>query len=469
MVIASQAEDVFIEPPRTDTPFITPHPKQLKYINEKPQAHVRLALAGRQGGKTEIACIAFANELKTSRNEVFMVIAPTYKILYQATMVKLWEILHKLNPNFVVKKNETHQMYWKDLFGNIIFFRSTEKPDTLRGPTLKAALYDEAAMTPTGVAYRILRPALAVKGGNLWIATTPKGPNWILQLLIKPWKAGDPNFHVVTWRSIDNPAFPISEYEEALKWQDERWVKQEYDAVISDVGGLVFPEFNEADHVGLPEFNEKLPIYWGVDFGIANPTYIGYWQFDPKGGETDPKTNLPEGHHFMIDEFQLANYKFEDVLEFAFEKTYLKNKVPTLYPKPIRAACDPSGKYREKIAGVGTIDIMYDYGLNPYYQKDWNTQIVRMRGINILHRLLKKKMVTYHRDNCYNILKAFPLYSRKPQKEGERAEEMPIKDGIADHPMEAGFYHMLDLPIELKEEGPYIHDSYEASSESSGF
>jgi hypothetical protein len=444
------------------TKFIDPHPKQLAYLNERPSAKIRLALAGRQGGKTEIGCIAFAKELRSSQNEEFMVVAPTYKDLHQATMVKLENVLRKMHPKFIIRRDERIRMFWNDRYGNTIYFRTTENPDRLRGPTLKAALYDEAAMTPTGIGYRTLIPALSVKKGTLWITTTPKGPNWILQEIIKPWRSGAKDYHVVTWKSIENPAFPQAEYDNAKKYQDERWFNQEYNAEISDVGGLVFPEFVEQDHTNLYEYNPDLPIYWGVDFGIHNPTYIGFWQFDETAGE--------EGHHYQFDELQIRDYKFDDVLTFALEKGYTdKTDQFHLYPKPFRSACDPSGKYREKIAGVGTIDVMYEYGLSPYWEKDWNTAIVRMQGIQTVHALLKKKMISYHRDKCYNILRAYSLYSRKPQKEGERAEEMPYKDGTSDHCMEAQFYHFMRPPMKMGDTGVYIAEDYEPSSEFIGF
>lgn len=407
---------------------------QLSLWNDNPEARIRLALAGVQGGKTEAGCTAFARVLRRNRNELFMVVAPTYKILTQATMLKLEEVLRNIHPKWILKRDEKIRMEWRDRNGNIIFFRSADNPDYLRGPTLKAVFFDECAMVPTAHAYRILYQRVAVKKGTIWMTTTPKGANWLLREVIKPWEKGDPNFHVAKWRSIDNPVFPREVYENAVKYQDPRWVAQEYDAEITGFGGLVFPEFNEDIHVGVFPYREDLPVYWGVDFGIANPTYIGFFQIDPE--------TKKDGMIYMIDELQLRDMKFDEVLNVAL------NEKP--YPKPELAFCDPSGRYREKIAGVGTIDIMtdptYGFDIPVVAEENWNTHQMRMAGINELHKLLKTNSIMFHRDKCWNMIRAFGLYSRKPQEEGKPAEELPIKDGVSDHPMESTFYFTLGRP-----------------------
>lgn len=419
---------------------------QWSYWYDKPEAKIRLALAGVQGGKTEAGCIALAKELKENKNEQFMVVAPTYKVLSQATLIKLEEILKTIHPNWIVKRDEKVKMEWRDRNGNVIFLRSADTPDHLRGPTLKSVFFDECAMVPTVEVYRILYQRIAVKRGNLWMTTTPKGPNWLLREVIRPWQNGDPNYHLAKWRSIDNPAFPKEVYENAKKYQDERWVKQEYDAELSDIGGLVFSEFDEEEHTGLFEYNPDWPIYWGVDFGIGNPCYIGFFQIDESYGD--------HGFIYMIDELQLQGLKFPDVLPIALnEKGYLKDpsdEVLTPYPKPEMVFCDPSGRYREKIAGIGTMDVMmlpeYGFNLTVITEENWNTHQMRILGINEMHQCLRDRTIKFHRERCWNMIRAFSLYSRPTQKEGKRQDEMPIKDGVSDHPMEATFYFLLGRP-----------------------
>lgn len=420
-------------------------PGQYEYVHGKPEAVFRLALAGRQGGKTQIGCQEFANELFNNHNEQFMLVAPTYGVLDQASKLKLMEVLDAMYPmqadgkGWILKFDTPTHARWVDRNGNIIFIRSATDPNRLRGPTLKAVLFDEAALVPFPKAFRILKAAVAVKGGRIYMTTTPYGPNWLLREVIRPWEDGDSRYHVSRWRSIDNPAFPLEEYQDALKHQDERWVKQEYDAEIQDFGGLVFPEFDEELHIGEPAYDPSLPVYWGMDFGIANPTYIGYFQIQPPSRPGD------DPHINMIDELQLTDLKLDDILDIAL---YEKPTRERPYMKPQLIMCDPSGSHREKIAGTGADAIMRaePYKLAVMFQKNWNTSYMRQVGINEMHSLLKTNRITFHKDNCWNMIRAFGLYSRKSPEEGKRADEMPIKDRISDHPMEATFYFLIGRP-----------------------
>lgn len=438
-------------------------PGQHEFVHGNPQAQFRLALAGRQGGKTQIGCQEFARELMTNYNEYFMLVAPTFKVLNQASKEKLKDVLDHIYPKqsdgkgWIVKWDTPSREEWKDRNGNTIYLRSCKDPNVLRGPTLKAVFFDEAALVPTPDAFRILKVAVAVKGGRIYMTTTPYGPNWLLREVIKPFQAGDPRYHMAKWRSIDNPSFPMEEYEDAVKHLDERWVKQEYDAEIQGFGGLVFGEFDEETHVGLPEYDPSLPVYWGMDFGIANPTYIGYFQIVPPSVSGDVHIN-------MIDELQLKDYKLPDVLDIALEKPY---------HRPALVMCDPTGSHRQSIAGIGADVVMFSepYFLPVRYEKNWNSPYVRQVGMNEMHMLLKTNRITFHRDNCWNMIRAFGLYSRKAPEEGKRADERPIKDGVSDHPMESTFYFLLGRPrfflTEKEEEA--LYDGYEPSHYTTGF
>jgi len=410
-----------------------PFEGQSEYITGNPAAVFRLALAGRQGGKTQMGVQEFARELFQNTNEVFMIVAPTYKILAQATLLKLEEVLREIYPaGWIIAHNRVEGVM-RDRNNNIIFVRSCERPDTLRGPTLKGALFDEAALVPIAKPFRILRAALAVKGGRMYITTTPYGPNWLLQEVIKPWEKGDKRYHVAKWRSVDNPAFPMEEYEDAKKYQDPRWVAQEYDAEITGFGGLVFPEFVEGIHVGQPEYDPLLPVYWGMDFGWANPTYIGFWQIEP------PNMDRVEPQINMIDELQIKQTPIDEILETALGMPY---------KKPDLVFCDPTGSHHEKTSGAGATDIMTvePFNLSVMHAHRWNYNADRTIAINKMHRLLKTQRILFHEEKCWNMIRAFQLYSRPQPQEGKRADEKPIKDGVSDHPMEATWYFMLGKP-----------------------
>jgi hypothetical protein len=59
-----------------------------------------------------------------------------------------------------------------------IYFRSLDKPDTLRGLTADLIVIDEAQDSPASAYARVLRPMLMDTLGDAWIIGTPKGRNW---------------------------------------------------------------------------------------------------------------------------------------------------------------------------------------------------------------------------------------------------------------------------------------------------
>lgn len=419
--------------------FNLPHEKQLEWLHSKKEARIRLALAGVQGGKTEIGCRRIAGDLKNNKNEFFMVVAPTYKILTQATMVKLEEVLNIMNggPGWIVRRNERDRMFWRDRNGNIIYLRSAENPDYLRGPTLKSVLFDECAIVGSPQPFRILRQRVNVKRGNIYLTTTPQGANWILREIIKPWQSGDPMYHVVNWPSYLNPAFDYAEYERAKKYEDPRWVEQEYEGKITELGGLVFPEFDEDLHVGPLEYIPELPIYWSVDFGWRNPNVVLFWQILPDLG--------PNGKLHCLAELVLRRHTIEEVVLHA-----INSKEPVNYAQyrwPEYACCDPAGRAKQQTSGISLIEAMQDLGIPVIEpEEDWNADDIRFLAIRDMHRFLRSEMILFDRDKCWNMINAFGLYSTPPQKEGEPAIEKPIKDGRSDHMMEASFYFLLGKP-----------------------
>ncbi|MGH7848952.1 MAG: terminase large subunit domain-containing protein [Thermodesulfobacteriota bacterium] len=415
------------------------HEGQKAWLYEKPEARVRLAIAGVQGGKTEVGCRAFAGLLRKTKRGHFMVVAPTYKLL-MVTMLKLEDVLILMSPSrkWIVRRNERDRMYWIDQNQNMIFLRSADNPDALRAPTLDGVFFDECAIVGTSHPFRILRQRVNVKRGPIFLTTTPKGSNWLVREIINPWKSGDSMYHVVNWPSIMNPAFDKAEYERAKKYEDERWVRQEYEGAIDFMGGLVFDEFNENIHTAELKYNPDLPIYWGVDFGWRNPTYIGYWQIYPDQG--------PNGKIVQLAEVHMTRHTIEEIILHA-----LNSKEPvdySAYGFPEYACCDPTGRSHQLTSGVSAIDIMMKLGIacvEP--DEDWNDKEVRQVAIREMHRYLKAEMIQFDSNKCWHMINSFGLYSTPAQKEGERAIEDPIKDGRSDHCMESAFYFLLGKPF----------------------
>ena len=393
------------------------HEKQIEFLYDKPEARFRFGIAGVQGGKTLSICVGLASGVEQCSNERFMLTSPTHKMMATSTLLTFQEVY---GHNIVKKRTQTGALY--DRYGNIIFLRSTEDPNSLRGPTLKEVAMDELTFSPK-IAMDIVVQRLTVKQGRLWGATTPRS-KWIREIRRR---RNDPNYHIVSWNSKMNPAFGNEEFERLKKeyGENDPWFRQEYMAEDVTFGGLVFPEFDETIHVGDTHYNPELPVWWGMDFGIGvNPTYISYWQIDDK-----------TGHHYLIDEDWIQGQNIYDVIEIALRHEY---------QKPLQVACDPSGRFREHVAGFGAVDVLAEYGLCPFYRKDWNLGQQRAKGIQEIHKILRTQKVTIGR-HCRRFITAVETWAYEQKPDGAQGNA-PAKDPIASHPMETWTYHILAHP-----------------------
>jgi hypothetical protein len=395
---------------------ITLHKGQVSYLQNKPDARFRFAVAGVQGGKTLSLCVGLAIDIQAHSNERFMITSPTHKMMGTSTLLTFEEVY---GDNLVKRKVQSGELI--DNKGNLIFLRTTEDPNSLRGPTLKGGAMDECTFSPK-VAFDIFVQRLVVKQGRLWCATTPRS-KWIRDIRRR---ANEPEYLVESWKSNLNPEFENLEYERLKREHgNDAWFRQEYDAEDTDLGGLVFPEFDPEIHVGVTEYNPNWPVYWGMDFGIgANPSFISYWQIDEE-----------KGHHYLIDELWLQGQNIYNVLGEGLKFSY---------PKPALVACDPSGRHREHVSGFGTIDVLAEYGLSPFFRKDWNLGQQRAKAIQEIHKLFRTLKVTIGR-HCVRFINGIETWAYEQKPDGTQGNT-PAKDGVADHPMETWTYHILAHP-----------------------
>lgn len=107
------------------------------------------------------------------------------------------------------------------LFGNSgkslvtrVLFGYAAEPESLESATIKAACLDEAGQKrfKLGAWEAILR-RLSIHQGRALITTTIYNLGWLKQQVYDRWLAGDQDYEVVNFPSVENPAFPREEYE----------------------------------------------------------------------------------------------------------------------------------------------------------------------------------------------------------------------------------------------------------------
>lgn len=179
------------------------------------------------------------------------------------------------------------------LFGNSgkslvtrVLFGYAAEPESLESATIKAACLDEAGQKrfKLGAWEAILR-RLSIHQGRALITTTIYNLGWLKQQVYDRWLAGDQDYEVVNFPSVENPAFPREEYERARanlpRWKFDMF----YRAIFTRPAGLIYDAFDEKLHrcprFAIPDGWER---YVGIDFGGVHTAAVFYAR-DPQSGK----------------------------------------------------------------------------------------------------------------------------------------------------------------------------------------
>lgn len=178
---------------------------------------------GRQWGKTRFcAVMAVATAL---RGKMVWWISPTYPM---SDIV--WRMLCGLvrgMPDTTVRESGRRIVFPG---GGEISVKSSDNPDSLRGPSLDLAILDEAAYQRESVWTDALRAALSARKGKAIFATTPAGINWMHDLFLRG-QLDDPEWTSLRFKTADNPYIDPAEIASARALLPAPIFAQEYEAL----------------------------------------------------------------------------------------------------------------------------------------------------------------------------------------------------------------------------------------------
>ena len=209
----------------------------------------KVVAAGRRCGKSRLAAwMLILNALQAERGHVFYV-APTQG---QARDI-MWGVLEELAHTIIASKH-VNNMQIKLINGATISLKGADRPDTMRGVSLKFLVMDEYADMKPQVWEEVLRPALAdQKGGCLFIGT-PKGRNHFYELYKYAEMSGDEAYKAWHFTSYDNPLLDPEEIDTAKKSMSSYAFRQEFMASFEALGSEIFKEdwvqFGEEPDIG---------------------------------------------------------------------------------------------------------------------------------------------------------------------------------------------------------------------------
>lgn len=286
----------------------------------------RVIVAGRRWGKTTLAIREMCKVAKDPGKEVWA-IYPTYRMARTVIFKRLKKKLMDLQ--WVKKINETNLEFTLKN-GSSICLKGSDNPDSLRGSSLSAVVFDEFAFMDEDIFYTVIRPALADQEGPALFITTPVGKsNWAFDLynmerdFPHEWKS-------FTFTTLEGGFVSEKEIEAAREQMSEQQFKQEFEASFVTSSNLVAWAFSRENVVRITDPDLSI-LHVGLDFNVSPGTAAVHVQ----RGEI----------MFQIDELYMMNSHTQEMGE------ELKRRYPTskifVYP-------DPAGSQRRTSAGGKT-------------------------------------------------------------------------------------------------------------------
>ena len=216
----------------------------------------KIVAAGRRTGKSRLAAwLLIVNALESSKGNVFYV-APTQG---QARDI-MWQTLLELG-NPVIVSSHINNLQIKLINGATISLKGADRPETMRGVSLKFLVMDEYADMKPEVFEQILRPALADQKGNALFIGTPMGRNHFYELYQYAELGDDLTYKSWHFTSYDNPLLDAEEINVAKKSMSSYAFRQEFMASFEARGSEMFKE----DWVKFGESPEYGDYYIAID------------------------------------------------------------------------------------------------------------------------------------------------------------------------------------------------------------
>lgn len=245
-------------------------------------------IAGTQGGKTSFTPIWLNREIERGGHGDYLAATATYDLF------KL-KFLPEMRRFFVEalgwQEDKSDRVFWREykprMFDRIIL-RSASSEGGLESATIKAAALDECGQDEFRItAWEAVQRRLSLSQGRVLGTTTPYNLGWLKQEIYDAWRKGDPDIDVIQFRSIDNPAFPRSEYER-MKAKLPAWkFEMFYNGNFTRPAGLIYGDYvdvyrENGGHLVHPfDIPPEWPRYVGIDFGAVH-TADGWIAEDPE-------------------------------------------------------------------------------------------------------------------------------------------------------------------------------------------
>ncbi len=185
---------------------------------------------------------------------------------------------------------------------------------------------------------------------------------------------------------------------------------------------VVFDEFDPALHVKQVDYNPNLPIYRTLDFGFVNPFVCLWIQVDDNGVVR------------VIDEYIRSRATIE------VHAAQIKSRTPGGEAKVAVTFCDPSGAGVNDVTGTSVVRELKDAGITMRFRRSGI-----LDGIELIRRAIRSgdgRSSLVISPKCQRLIEAMQCYHYPDNVTS--GKELPLKDGLYDHPIDALRYFLVN-------------------------
>jgi hypothetical protein len=187
--------------------------------------------------------------------------------------------------------------------------------------------------------------------------------------------------------------------------------------------GAVFGEFTTEEHIKPTAYDPDLPLYLAIDFGYSSP-FVCLWV------QVDHNEQVR-----VIDEYVQTETIMAKHIRAVIQRT--PGGVGTI----MRAYCDPAGLQHNTVTGTSNIGEMEAKEIGCTYRCSEINE-----GIEAIRAAIKDAGDQVHfvvDPRCRQLIEAMRCY-HYPQNAAGKEKELPVKDGVYDHPIDALRYFFVN-------------------------
>jgi len=271
------------------------------------ESRFKVIAAGRRTGKSHLAAISLIlNALNDKQGKVFYV-APTQG---QARDV-MWSTIFDIAGD-IIEKSHVNNLEITLAGGNTIYLKGADRPDTLRGVSLKHLVMDELAFMKPDVWESILRPALADRKGSAIFIGTPEGRNHFYDLFVggREW----PDWASFHFTSFDNPLVDKAEIEHARQTLPSFSFQQEFLASFDARTSSIF----DVDNFNYYEDGKKIEGDYYISIDLAGFKTTGQRKARKRDNSAIAVTKVTAQGHWYVEDIIYGQWSLDDTVKHIF-------------------------------------------------------------------------------------------------------------------------------------------------------